>query len=235
VLLQLLQKDIKWSLRGIYWRHWPRDSGVLVFCKSVRGPLGCYAVYMWLRERLGSEVGFFCGERPAEFPGHEQAFKQWKEATMEQFMQGQKKLLVVTSAFGMGVNKSNVRKVFHLERPDSALDYEQESGRAGRDRQRAECILLDDLDDPTRSREQPTLSTTQNKEEVDLSMVRLLEQKGIWLELPLWVPTEKIQHQLGQGILEGKIRGYTLKSKQETMFLRIWKDFKPSNSPTNSY
>jgi ATP-dependent DNA helicase RecQ len=71
-----------------------------------------------------------------------------RAAAQRQFMQPARRLIMVaTSAFGMGIDKPNIRYIVHYQAPGSLEQYVQEVGRAGRDGRQAHCVLLFDAAD----------------------------------------------------------------------------------------
>ncbi|MFD6208212.1 MULTISPECIES: ATP-dependent DNA helicase RecQ [unclassified Peribacillus] len=90
------------------------------------------AVTRFLQENGVDSVNYYHG-------GMEQ---EQRMLIQQQFISGQLKIICATSAFGMGVNKSDVRYVIHFHMPSTMEAYLQEIGRAGRDRKQSVAVLL---------------------------------------------------------------------------------------------
>jgi ATP-dependent DNA helicase RecQ len=123
-----------------------RTYAGLVFCPHVNGPYGVVEQAQMLASTVGARVDVYSGEAPRGF--REDVWQAEKRRTTRAFKRNKTTLLVCTKAFGMGIDKPNIRYTVHLGLPSSIEAFYQEAGRAGRDRKLAECAIILSNDDP---------------------------------------------------------------------------------------
>ena len=109
------------------------EGSGIVYCATVKN---CELVRRVL-EGEGLPVGMYHGRLSASR----------RHETQDRFMAGELKAIVATNAFGMGIDKADIRFVVHYDMPGSLEAYYQESGRAGRDGEPASCVLLYRVED----------------------------------------------------------------------------------------
>jgi ATP-dependent DNA helicase RecQ len=112
----------------------------IIFCPHVDGHLGSATLAHDLVLKEGIDAASYSGRPPAGI-GHEDWAAQKKKAA-DDFLIGRHSLLCATKAFGLGVDRADVRFAAHLGLPASLEEYYQQAGRAGRDGQKASCWIL---------------------------------------------------------------------------------------------
>ena len=110
-----------------YVRRHSHENGI-IYCSTRKDVEGVYDNLT----RVGIQTGYY----------HAGLSDEMRKDMQNKYAFDQLQVMVATNAFGMGIDKSNVRYVLHYQMPRNMESYYQEAGRAGRDGAPAECILL---------------------------------------------------------------------------------------------
>ena len=144
----------------------------------LRSRNGTVKLAKFLNQAGISAAHYHAGMEPAE---RAEAQKNW--------MHNKTRVMVATTAFGMGIDKSDVRLVIHLDIPDSPESYYQEIGRAGRDGNLSQCILFYNQADVLKLeagwKDAPDLNEIRNIYSAFFSDQQIAIGAGQYLERPL--------------------------------------------------
>ena len=137
-LLKKIQKDKNvLDIRG------DETNAGIIFCRFVnKKQYGCYGLANSLTKDLHVDVRWYSGSEPKNYTGNREEFLKYKECVQDDFRYNKFPLLAATKAYGMGVDKGNVRYTIHYGIPESMEALYQEAGRAGRDKDRAACYVI---------------------------------------------------------------------------------------------
>ena len=153
-------------------------SRLLDFLESRREESGI--IYCLSRASVDSVAADLTAEGFAALPYHAGLDKKTRDENQNKFLNDEAKIIVATIAFGMGIDKPNVRFVVHMDLPKNIESYYQETGRAGRDGLPSEALLFFSLADVIKLRGFAEVEGDPQQTEI---MLQKLERMGHFGEL----------------------------------------------------
>ncbi len=161
-----------------------KDENLLKILNSVTGTS---VVYVRNRKRT-KEISDFLNLNGISAENFHAGLKnETKDAKQGRWKSGETRVIVSTNAFGMGIDKAEVRTVVHMDLPDSLEAYFQEAGRAGRDEKKAYAVLLYNNGDAVKMRKRVT-DSFPGKEMV----VKVYEALGNYLQMGVGSGLDKV-------------------------------------------
>jgi len=122
------------------------EKGEKLIQRIKESPKALTIVYVTLRKTAEKVAELLCLNEINAHPYHAGMKNEERELIQNRFMSGELNCIVATIAFGMGIDKENVRRVIHYDLPKCIESYSQEIGRSGRDGEKSFCEVLANKD-----------------------------------------------------------------------------------------
>lgn len=216
--------------KNLSYRAEKSDDKITKIVSWIKKTPGSGIVYCRTRKRTKEISDLLNGHQIISDFYHAGLDQETRKQKQEDWIKGQTSIMVCTNAFGMGIDKANVRIVLHADVPDCLENYYQEAGRAGRDGQPAKAILF------YREQELEELKALPDIKYPSIYTIRkVYHALGNYFQLPIGAGKgENLNFNLEDFIIKFKLDlnevVYSLQAlKQEEIISYLEKTFSPSS------
>jgi len=192
-----IQQQLHFKTPNLFQKSFHRSNLVYVvrtvedkdkhLLKILNNVPGTSVVYVRNRKRTKEIADFLNLNNISAENFHAGLKNETKDAKQSRWKNGETRVIVSTNAFGMGIDKAEVRTVVHMDLPDSVEAYFQEAGRAGRDEKKAYAVMLYNNSDAVKMRKRVS-DSFPGKEMV----LKIYEALGNYLEIGVGSGLDKV-------------------------------------------
>ncbi len=185
-----IQEKLKFKVKNVFKKSFERENLIYIvrhiedkqkyLLKIAQKMNASGVVYVRSRKKT-KEIAFFLQQNGISADYYHAGIKnEFKDKKQLAWKKGRCKVIVATNAFGMGIDKPDVRFVVHMDLPDSLEAYFQEAGRAGRDEKRAYGVLL--YNDSDRKKAERLIETTFPERKI---IKQIYQALGNYYQIPV--------------------------------------------------